>query len=151
MRSLWSRAHFEAPRSQDGLLPAACAPLKDHAGAGIFDVDQRRRLSAIVELIRIFGSDRPAHKDVAKYGTSCGYSRYYLMIRFNVVKEQHGWAIRMDERMMTPFWSRDLAIREANCLARAIRCHGECAEVIVEGAVPSEPLTQTTDTRSAAA
>ncbi len=62
------------------------------------------------------------------------------MITFNVVKEQHGWAIRMDERMMTPFWSRDLAIREANCLADAIRCHGECAEVIVEGADPSEPL-----------
>jgi hypothetical protein len=41
------------------------------------------------------------------------------MITFNVVKEQHGWAIRMDERMITPFWSRDLAIREANCLARA--------------------------------
>ena len=58
------------------------------------------------------------------------------MITFNAVKEQHGWAIRMDKRMMTPFWSRDLAIREANCLARAIRCHGECAEVIVEDAVP---------------
>lgn len=62
------------------------------------------------------------------------------MIIFNVVKEQHGWAIRMDERMMTPFWSRHLAIREANCLAAAIRCHGECAEVIVEGADASEPL-----------
>ena len=62
------------------------------------------------------------------------------MIIFNVVKERHGWAIRMDERMITPFWSRDLAIREANCLARAIRCHGECAEVIVEGADASEPL-----------
>ena len=63
------------------------------------------------------------------------------MITFNVVKEQHGWAIRMDERMMTPFWSRDLAIREANCLATAIRCHGECAEVIVQDdADPSESL-----------
>ena len=62
------------------------------------------------------------------------------MITFNVVKEQYGWAIRMDERMMTPFWSRDLAIREANCLAAAIRCHGEGADVIVEGADPSEPL-----------
>jgi hypothetical protein len=56
------------------------------------------------------------------------------MITFKVVKEQHGWAIRMDDRMTTPFWSRDLAIREANCLADAIRCHGEYAEVIVEGA-----------------
>ena len=60
------------------------------------------------------------------------------MITFNVVKEQHGWAIRMDERMKTLFWSRDLAIREANCLADAIRCHGERAEVIVEGADPNE-------------
>ena len=56
------------------------------------------------------------------------------MITFRVVKEQHGWAIRMGEGMMTPFWSRDLAIRQANSLAAAIRCHGECAEVIVEGA-----------------
>jgi hypothetical protein len=56
------------------------------------------------------------------------------MITFDVVKEEHGWAIRMGERMTTPFWSRDLAIREANCLADAIRGHGECAEVFVEGA-----------------
>lgn len=73
------------------------------------------------------------------------------MITFHVVKEQHGWAIRMDKRMMTPFWSRDLAIREANCLANAIRCHGECAEVIIEEAVPSEPLTKTADARSVSA
>ncbi len=59
------------------------------------------------------------------------------MITFNVVKERYGWAIRMNERMMTPFWSRDMAIRQANCLADAIRRHGECAEVIVEGADPS--------------
>lgn len=53
------------------------------------------------------------------------------MITFNVVKEEHGWAVRMGGRMITPFWSRDLAVREANCLAHAIRCHGECTEVIV--------------------
>jgi hypothetical protein len=62
------------------------------------------------------------------------------MITFNVVKEQHGWAIRMDDRMTTPFWSKDSAIREANCLADAIRCHGEYAEVIVEGADLNEPV-----------
>jgi hypothetical protein len=62
------------------------------------------------------------------------------MITFNVVKEQHGWAIRMGERMTMPFWSRDLAVREANCLADAIRCHGECTEVIIEGAEPNEPV-----------
>jgi hypothetical protein len=61
------------------------------------------------------------------------------MITFNVVKERHGWAIRMGERMIMPFRSRDLAVREANCLADAIRCHGECTKVIVERAEPSEP------------
>ena len=60
------------------------------------------------------------------------------MITFSVVKEQYGWAIRVGEGMKTLFWSRDLAIREANCLADAIRYHGECAEVIVEGAGPNE-------------
>lgn len=61
------------------------------------------------------------------------------MITFNVVRERHGWAVRMGERMTTPFRSREVAIQEANCLAEAIRCHGECTEVIVEGANPSEP------------
>jgi len=61
------------------------------------------------------------------------------MITFNVVKERHGWAIRMGERMTAPFRSRTLAIREANRLADAIRRHGECTEVIVEGAEPNEP------------
>jgi hypothetical protein len=61
------------------------------------------------------------------------------MITFSVVKEQHGWAVRTGECMMTPFWSRELAIQEANCLADAIRCHGECAEVVVEGADPNHP------------
>ena len=62
------------------------------------------------------------------------------MITFNVVKEEYGWAIRIGECMITPFWSRDAAIREANCLAAAIRCHGESAEVIIEGAVPNKPI-----------
>ena len=61
------------------------------------------------------------------------------MITFSVAREeQHGWAIRVGERMKTLFWSRNLAIREANCLADAIRCHGERTEVIVEGADPNE-------------
>jgi len=59
------------------------------------------------------------------------------VITFNVVKEQHGWAIRMGEGMTTPFWSRELAVHEASCLAAAIRRHGECAKVIIEGADPS--------------
>jgi hypothetical protein len=60
------------------------------------------------------------------------------MITFNVVKERHGWAIRMGECMIMPFRSRDLAVSEANSLADAIRCHGECTEVFVEGAETSE-------------
>lgn len=56
------------------------------------------------------------------------------MITFNVVKEQHGWSIRMGERMTTPFRSRDLAVREANCLAHAIGRHGERTEVVIENA-----------------
>lgn len=59
------------------------------------------------------------------------------MITFNVVKEQFGWAIRLDERMTTHFWSRELAVREANCLAADIRGHGECTEVIIQDAGPS--------------
>ena len=63
------------------------------------------------------------------------------MIIFNVVKEQHGWAVRMDEHMTTPFWTRESAILEANSLALAIRRHGECAEVNVErDAVAERPL-----------
>jgi hypothetical protein len=61
------------------------------------------------------------------------------MRTFSVVKEQHGWAVRMGEQMCTPYWSKDLAVREANCLADALRLHGECVEVIIEGADPGEP------------
>jgi len=70
------------------------------------------------------------------------------MITFYVVKEQHGWAIRMGERMTMPFWSRDTAVREANCLADAIRCHGECTEVMVEGAEPNKPARGITGSNS---
>ena len=61
------------------------------------------------------------------------------MITFTVVKEAHGWAVRTGTRMTMPFWTRDVAVREANCLADALRNHGECAEVIVEGTCLSEP------------
>lgn len=62
------------------------------------------------------------------------------MITFNVVKEPHGWAIRMGERMTTPFWSKDLAVQEANSLAHAIRCHGERTQVIIQDADLNEAL-----------
>jgi hypothetical protein len=55
------------------------------------------------------------------------------MITFKVVKETHGWAVRLGEQMSTPFWSKDSAVREAGRLAETIGCHGEHTEVIVEG------------------
>jgi hypothetical protein len=55
------------------------------------------------------------------------------MITFKVVREQYGWTIRTGDCMSTPFWSRDVAIREANGLARGIRRHGEFVRVVVEG------------------
>ncbi|MBV9996630.1 MAG: hypothetical protein JO127_15605 [Caulobacteraceae bacterium] len=55
------------------------------------------------------------------------------MITFNVVKETHGWSIRMGQRMSTPFWSKDQAVRQALILAEAIGRHGQTTEVIVEG------------------
>ncbi len=58
------------------------------------------------------------------------------MITFRVVRESHGWAVCTGDRMTTLFRSRDLAIREANCLAEDIRCHGESVEVIIEEAEP---------------
>jgi hypothetical protein len=45
----------------------------------------------------------------------------------------------MGDGTMTPFWSSDLAVREANRLAATIRCHGECSEVIIEGADQGDP------------
>ncbi|MFZ5720148.1 MAG: hypothetical protein ACOY5Y_11875 [Pseudomonadota bacterium] len=60
---------------------------------------------------------------------------------FKVVKEPYGWAVRMDEAMSTPFWSRELAVQEANCLCDELRSHGVLAEVIVEGGDPSDAIT----------
>lgn len=60
------------------------------------------------------------------------------MIIFKVVKERHGWAVRMGQRMTTPFWSKDLAVLEANRLAASIRRHGERTEVVVENHEPRE-------------
>jgi hypothetical protein len=57
------------------------------------------------------------------------------VITYSVVKELHGWAIRMGDHMTTPYWSKDRAILQANRLAAAIRQHGEHVEVIIEGAV----------------
>jgi hypothetical protein len=54
------------------------------------------------------------------------------MITFRVAKEQFGWAVQMDQRMTTPFRTRDLAVREAQMLAGALRAHGQLAEVVID-------------------
>ncbi len=64
------------------------------------------------------------------------------MIIFDVVKEEHGWAVKMGQRMTTPFWSRTVAITEANRLAAAIRRHGALTEVVIEGGSTSPAGTR---------
>lgn len=54
------------------------------------------------------------------------------MITFRVAKEPFGWAVQMDQRMTTPFRTRDLAIREAQALAGALRAHGQPAQVLID-------------------
>ena len=54
------------------------------------------------------------------------------MQTFRVVKEAHGWAVRLGPAVCTPFWSRTLAIAEAERLCRSLRLHGVMAEVCVE-------------------
>ena len=55
------------------------------------------------------------------------------MITFKVVKETHGWSVRLGEQMTTPFWSKASAVQEANRLAETLGAHGEYAEVLVDG------------------
>jgi hypothetical protein len=68
-----------------------------------------------------------------------------VMHTFKVVKEPHGWAVRLGDGMCTPFWSRTQAIREANRLCEALRLHGVSAEVVVD-----EEPTRTTKPAGAA-
>jgi hypothetical protein len=55
------------------------------------------------------------------------------VITFRVAKDDYGWTVRVGDSMATPFRSRDTAIRQANCLAAAIRDHGQTAQVVVDG------------------
>jgi hypothetical protein len=54
------------------------------------------------------------------------------MHTFKVVKESNGWAVRLGEGMTTPFWSRKLAVMEADRLCAALRRHGEGARVVID-------------------
>lgn len=63
------------------------------------------------------------------------------MYVFKVVKEPYGWAVHMEGAMSTPFWSRELAVREANCLRDELRSHGVLAEVIIEGGDAADMVT----------
>ena len=54
------------------------------------------------------------------------------MHTFRVVKESNGWAVRLGEAMTTPFWSRKLAMMEADRLCEALRRHGEAARVVID-------------------
>jgi hypothetical protein len=62
------------------------------------------------------------------------------MHTFKVVKASHGWAVCMDEAMTMPFWTRAVAIQEANSLCAQLRRHGQAAEVLIEGIEPNPSL-----------
>lgn len=53
------------------------------------------------------------------------------MIVFSVVKEPFGWAIRAGGCMTSSFRTRECALKEAHCLANAIRSHGQATKVIL--------------------
>ena len=64
--------------------------------------------------------------------------RQPVMIRLSVVREEHGWSVRIGQQMSSPFRRRDAAIREARRLAAGIRSHGERVEVAIEGVAAGE-------------
>lgn len=60
---------------------------------------------------------------------------------FRVVKEAHGWSVRLNGSMMTPFSSRELATEHACHYAEKLRSAGRAAEVTIEenGSFESPP------------
>jgi hypothetical protein len=54
------------------------------------------------------------------------------MQTLRVCKERHGWAVRLDPGMCTPFWSEARAICEAERLCQSLRVHGVEVEVVIE-------------------
>jgi len=54
------------------------------------------------------------------------------MHSFRVVKELHGWAVRLGNGMSTPFWSHAGAVEEAHRMSAALRRQGGAAEVVIE-------------------
>ena len=61
------------------------------------------------------------------------------MVRFRVVKEPYGWAVRTGRGMMTPFRSRGLAIEHASTFVETLRRNGEPAEIVLEEVGPLPP------------
>jgi hypothetical protein len=79
-----------------------------------------------------FGEQRGA---IAMTGRDCGSSgdaSTEQLITFEVVKEPYGWAIRRDNRMMTPVWCKTLAVEQASRMVQALRRHGRPAELRIE-------------------
>jgi hypothetical protein len=60
------------------------------------------------------------------------------MQTFRVAKERYGWAVRVGNGVTAPFWTRAMALREANCLCEELRRHGVAAEVVVDDVGPNE-------------
>lgn len=71
------------------------------------------------------------------------------MITFRVARELHGWSVQTPH-MTTPFRTRDVAIKEANALAQALRAHGQYTDVIIDQDAPVRPERGLIDVASAA-
>jgi|HubBroStandDraft_1064217.scaffolds.fasta_scaffold2045785_2 hypothetical protein len=59
------------------------------------------------------------------------------MHTFEVVRQSHGWAVRLGPGMSVPFRTRPMAIREAERLCASLRRHGVTASVGIEPESPS--------------
>lgn len=56
---------------------------------------------------------------------------------FRVVRQPLGWAVRCGDGMVTPFRSRENAMREALRLRDGLRAHGIAADIAIDVEVES--------------
>jgi hypothetical protein len=61
------------------------------------------------------------------------------MITFNLVEEEHGWAVRTSAGVSIHFRLRGSALNAANRLADSVRRHGETVSVVIVDANPNTP------------
>jgi hypothetical protein len=60
------------------------------------------------------------------------------IVTFKVVKEPHGWAVRLPQGAMMPFRWRRLALDQAKALAKSCNRAGGAADVELDAARPTD-------------